>query len=238
MRAARLARPTRSGVGEGRRRARRRDACAARPGRADDRASPGASPPISARRCSSAIRAAGAAARTTPTGRCRLVFAGKAHPDDKPGQDFIRQVYQFSRQPEFERQGRLPRRLRHRHGAASGQRLRRVAQHADPPARGQRHQRAEGGAERPAQLLDPRRLVGGGLRRHERLGHSASEREYADDATRDEADATALYDDRWSARSCRSIFDRGLDDVPHNWVAVMKEAIRTVRAANSACAAW
>ncbi len=32
----------------------------------------------------------------------QLVFAGKAHPADAPGQDFIRQVYEFSRQPQFE----------------------------------------------------------------------------------------------------------------------------------------
>ena len=32
----------------------------------------------------------------------QIVFAGKAHPADAPGQEFIRQVYEFSRQPEFE----------------------------------------------------------------------------------------------------------------------------------------
>src|SRR5215469_15244451 len=32
----------------------------------------------------------------------QIVFAGKAHPADQPGQDFIRQVYELSRMPEFE----------------------------------------------------------------------------------------------------------------------------------------
>jgi starch phosphorylase len=32
----------------------------------------------------------------------QFVFAGKAHPKDEPGQHFIREVYKFSRQPEFE----------------------------------------------------------------------------------------------------------------------------------------
>lgn len=31
-----------------------------------------------------------------------LVFAGKAHPSDQPGQDLIRQVHHISRQPQFE----------------------------------------------------------------------------------------------------------------------------------------
>ncbi|MBF6592100.1 MAG: alpha-glucan family phosphorylase, partial [Ktedonobacterales bacterium] len=31
----------------------------------------------------------------------QIIFAGKAHPNDQPGQDFIRQVYEYSRQPEF-----------------------------------------------------------------------------------------------------------------------------------------
>ncbi|MGH2487195.1 MAG: alpha-glucan family phosphorylase, partial [Ktedonobacterales bacterium] len=32
----------------------------------------------------------------------QIVFAGKAHPNYQPGQEFIRQVYAFSRQPELE----------------------------------------------------------------------------------------------------------------------------------------
>lgn len=31
-----------------------------------------------------------------------IVFAGKAHPSDKPGQAFIRSIYEMSRRPEFE----------------------------------------------------------------------------------------------------------------------------------------
>lgn len=31
-----------------------------------------------------------------------FVFAGKAHPDDQPGQDLIRQIHDYSRRPEFE----------------------------------------------------------------------------------------------------------------------------------------
>src|SRR5258707_1759921 len=52
-------------------------------------------------------------------------------------------------------------------------------------------------------------------------------REYRDDATRDDADASALYD-TLERDIIPLYFDRGLDGVPHNWVAVMKRAIATV----------
>ena len=32
----------------------------------------------------------------------QFVFAGKAHPKDEPGKQFIQKVYQFTRMPEFE----------------------------------------------------------------------------------------------------------------------------------------
>ena len=31
-----------------------------------------------------------------------LIFAGKAHPSDHPGQEFIRQIHRYSRDPMFE----------------------------------------------------------------------------------------------------------------------------------------
>src|SRR5260221_3528903 len=52
-------------------------------------------------------------------------------------------------------------------------------------------------------------------------------RDYQDEATRDHADAAALHD-ILEHDVVPLFFDRGLDNVPHNWVAVMKEAIRTV----------
>src|SRR6185312_13328841 len=37
-----------------------------------------------------------------PARPVQIVFAGKAHPADGPGQKFIQQVYEYSRQPQFE----------------------------------------------------------------------------------------------------------------------------------------
>lgn len=37
-----------------------------------------------------------------PTRPVQILFAGKAHPADKPGQSFIQRVYEVSRMPEFE----------------------------------------------------------------------------------------------------------------------------------------
>ena len=62
-----------------------------------------------------------------------------------------------SRQPQ--RPPRLPGRLRHECGAASGAGRRCVAEHAASPDGSQRHQRRKGRPERRAELLRPRRLV-------------------------------------------------------------------------------
>ncbi len=57
-------------------------------------------------------------------------------------------------------------------------------------------------------------------------------RDYQDDDTRDEADVLALYA-ALENQIVPIFFDRGSDDLPHAWLSVMREAIRTVAPAFS-----
>ena len=118
----------------------------------------------------------------------QIVFSGKAHPADRPGQEVLRQVHEVGvrRRPEEPR--RVHRGLRHQRRPPPGPGRRRLAEQPAPPAGGQRHQRPEGAAERRPQLLGAGRLVGGGLRRAERLRdrrrHHARQRRGAGSARR------------------------------------------------------
>jgi starch phosphorylase len=58
------------------------------------------------------------------------------------------------------------------------------------------------------------------------------QREYHDAATRDETDALALYD-ILEHQIVPAYYERGLDGVPHHWVSLMKNAIRTLAPAFS-----
>ena len=62
-------------------------------------------------------------------------------------------------------------------------------------------------------------------------------REYQDDKTRDEADALALYA-TLESEIVPLFYDRGADDLPHDWVAVMTRGDSDGGARPSACAGW
>ena len=81
-------------------------------------------------------------------------------------------------------------------------------------------------------LQHSRRLVGGGLQRAQRLGdwraaRVSGRRTHATRPTRWRSTP------RWKTRSCRSSMIAAADDLPHGWIAVMREAIRTVAPAFS-----
>jgi len=93
----------------------------------------------------------------------QLIFAGKAHPDDQPGKELLRTVYQASLLPD----------LRSRIVFVEDYDInvaRHLVQGVDvwlkypaPATGGERHQRSEGAAQWRPQSLHPRRLVGRGL---------------------------------------------------------------------------
>ena len=161
----------------------------------------------------------------------QIVFAGKAHPADQPGQDFIRQVYEYSRDPRFA--GKVVfledydiDMARHLVSGCDVWLNNPIRPHE---ASGTSGQKASLNGLPNCSILD-------GWWEEGYNGHNGwaigERREYADDATRDEADATALYE-TLEREVVPAFFDRGLDGVPHNWVAIMKDAIRTVAPAFS-----
>ena len=156
----------------------------------------------------------------------QIIFAGKAHPNDQPGQDFIRQVYEFSRRPEFE--GRVVFLEDYDIDMA-----RRLVSGADvwlnTPIR---PHEASGTSGQKAGLngLPNCSILDGWWEEGYNGGNGwaiGERRDYQDDDTRDVNDAQALYT-ILEREIVPLYFERGLDGVPHNWVAVMKEAIRTV----------
>ena len=66
----------------------------------------------------------------------QIIFAGKAHPADKPGKEVLQSVYQFTRDPELRGAGGVPRGLRHAPGAPAGAGRGPLAQPAAGAARG------------------------------------------------------------------------------------------------------
>ena len=104
----------------------------------------------------------------------QIVFAGKAHPADEPGQAAPPAGVQELPQPDLRRAHRVRGRLRHARRPLPGARLRRVAEQPAQAARGQRHQRHEGGDERSAPPEHRRRVVGRGLQRRQRMADRRS----------------------------------------------------------------
>jgi starch phosphorylase len=166
----------------------------------------------------------------------QLVFAGKAHPADGGGKQFIRQVYQFAQDPEFG--GRIafledydlhmarflvqgvdvwlnnPRRP----NEASGTSGMKAAMNGVPNLSvldgwwPESYHPADG--ERPAN------------------GWAFGEVQYGDWDTQDEVDSQALYR-LLEEQVVPLYYNRDSADIPQGWVQVMKEAMRTSIAAFS-----
>jgi starch phosphorylase len=166
----------------------------------------------------------------------QLIFAGKAHPADGGGKQFIQQVYQYAQDPEFG--GRVafledydmhmarflvqgvdvwlnnPRRP----NEASGTSGMKAAMNGVPNL----------------SVLDgwwPEAYHPAGEGRAAN-GWAFGEARYGDWETQDEVDSQALYR-LLEEQVVPLYYDRDAADVPHGWVKVMKEAIRTSIAALS-----
>ena len=82
----------------------------------------------------------------------QFVFAGKAHPADRPGKQVIRDIFARSRDDRLRGRVVFLENYDMQHGPPAGAGRRRVAQHAAPAAGGLGHQRHEGRRQRRAQL--------------------------------------------------------------------------------------
>src|SRR5579884_2544866 len=155
----------------------------------------------------------------------QIIFAGKAHPADQPGKALIEQVYQFSRSDAF--RGKVAfledydiDMARYLVSGADMWLNNPIRPHE---ASGTSGQKAALNGLPNCSILDGWWVEGYDGTNGWAIGE---EREYSDENTRDEADATALYD--ILERSVVPLYyDRGPDGIPHEWVAVMKNAIRT-----------
>ncbi len=156
----------------------------------------------------------------------QIVFAGKAHPADHPGQEFIRKVYSYAQQPEFA--GKvvfledydidMARRL------VSGCDVWLNTPIRPHEASGTSGQKASLNGLPNCSIIDGWWEEGYNGKNGWAIGER---RDYQDDETRDAADALALYETLERAIT-PLYYQRGDDGLPHEWIAVMKEAIRTV----------
>jgi glycogen phosphorylase len=161
----------------------------------------------------------------------QIIFAGKAHPADRPGQDFIKQVYEYSRRPEFE--GKIVfledydmDMARH---MVSGCDLWLNNPTRPHEASGTSGQKASLNGLPNCSILDGWWEEGWNGDNGWAIGE---QRDYQNDETRDEADRTALYD-ILEQTVVPLYFSAELDGIPHNWIAVMKQAIQTISPAFS-----
>jgi starch phosphorylase len=156
----------------------------------------------------------------------QIVFAGKAHPADRPGQEFIRKVYSYAQQPEFA--GKvvfledydidMARRL------VSGCDVWLNTPIRPHEASGTSGQKASLNGLPNCSIIDGWWEEGYDGKNGWAIGER---RDYQDDETRDAADALALYE-MLERAIVPLYYQRGDDDLPHEWIAVMKAAIRTV----------
>ncbi len=161
----------------------------------------------------------------------QILFAGKAHPADQPGQDFISAVYQFSRAPEFA--GKIVfledydmDMARHLVSGCDVWLNTPIRPHE---ASGTSGQKASLNGLPNCSVIDGWWEEGYNGRNGWAIGER---REYQNDATRDDADALALYETLERA-IVPAYYRRGDDGLSHEWLAIMKEAIRTVAPAFS-----
>ncbi len=166
-----------------------------------------------------------------PARPVQLIFAGKAHPADQPGQALIRKVYQFSRAPEFA--GKIVfledydmDMARHLVSGCDVWLNTPIRPHE---ASGTSGQKASLNGLPNCSVIDGWWEEGYNGRNGWAIGER---RDYQDDATRDDADALALYETLERA-VVPAYYQRGADGLPHDWLAIMKEAIRTVAPAFS-----
>ena len=164
----RRSRPSARGESAGRRRAA---AAGAEPRRADDRLRAPLRHLQARQPDPAGHRGASPSLVNDPQMPMQFVFAGKAHPHDRPGQGGAAADRAADARPALRRQDPVHRGLRHQRRPAPGAGRRRLAQQPAAAARGLRHQRPEGRAQRRPEPLGARRLVGRGLRRPERLRH-------------------------------------------------------------------
>ncbi|MCB0002318.1 MAG: alpha-glucan family phosphorylase [Anaerolineae bacterium] len=155
----------------------------------------------------------------------QMVFSGKAHPADDSGKAYIQRIVQVASMPEFwDKIGFIE--------DYDMNVARYLVQGADVWLNNPRRPREASGTsgQKAAMNGNPNFSVLDGWwveGYNGKNGWSIGEdRAYRDESVQDEADALSLY---WTLEHeiIPLYFDRGADGIPHGWVAVAKEAMRS-----------
>jgi starch phosphorylase len=155
----------------------------------------------------------------------QIIFAGKAHPADEPGQSFITMIEQYTRDPEFA--GKVVLLEEYDMDMA-----RHLVSGADIWLNNPiRPYEASGTSGQKAALNGiPNCSILDGWWAEGFDGHNGwsigDEREYNDPEVQANADADSLYT-LLERQIVPTFFDFNSDGVPHNWIRIMKESIRT-----------
>jgi starch phosphorylase len=155
----------------------------------------------------------------------QIIFAGKAHPADEPGKALIEQVYRFSRSDAF--RGKIIFLENYDISMArylvSGTDLWLNNPIRPHEASGTSGQKAALNGQPNCSILDGWWAEGYNGKNGWAIGE---EREYRDTNVQAEADSLSLYR-LLEEEIIPTYYDRGPDGIPHRWIAIMKEAIRT-----------
>ena len=155
----------------------------------------------------------------------QIIFAGKAHPADQPGKNLIEQVYRFSRSDAF--RGNVVFLENYDIDMArylvSGTDMWLNNPIRPHEASGTSGQKAALNGLPNCSILDGWWAEGYNGENGWAIGE---EREYHDQNAQDEADSLSLYN-LLEDEIIPAYFERGTDGLPHRWLALMKEAIRT-----------
>jgi starch phosphorylase len=155
----------------------------------------------------------------------QIIFAGKAHPADEPGKALIEQVYRFSRSDAF--RGKIIFMENYDIDMArylvSGTDLWLNNPIRPHEASGTSGQKAALNGQPNCSILDGWWAEGYNGKNGWAIGE---EREYHDTNAQAEADSLSLYR-LLEEEIIPTYYDRGPDGIPHRWIAIMKEAIRT-----------
>ena len=155
----------------------------------------------------------------------QIIFAGKAHPADGPGKSMIEQVYRFSRSDGF--RGKVVFLENYDIDMArylvSGTDLWLNNPIRPHEASGTSGQKAALNGQPNCSILDGWWAEGFDGKNGWAIGEG---REYHDPEIRDEADSLSLYS-IIEEEIVPMYYDRGVDGIPHAWIAFMKDAIRS-----------
>lgn len=155
----------------------------------------------------------------------QIIFAGKAHPADDPGKALIEQVYHFSRSDAF--RGKVIFLENYDIDMArylvSGTDLWLNNPIRPHEASGTSGQKAALNGQPNCSILDGWWAEGYNGKNGWAIGE---EREYHDAEAQAEADSLSLYR-LLEEEIIPTYYDRASDGIPHRWIAMMKEAIRT-----------